>query len=112
MAAPKPIPDSPTHCRSCGAELPPLRRYAGLCASCLPAQQQPPLADPTERQWQVLRRFRKPRRDGRGSERCVRVRCSCGSERTMTEAIWRDFRSTRCRACRLRAYRRGGFNGY
>lgn len=112
MAQPKPIPDQPTHCRRCSAELPLLRRYAGLCSSCLPTQAQPPMPDPTSVDWTIIARFRRSRRDGTGLETCVRVRCSCGAERVMTIAIWHEKRSRKCQRCRMRTFRRSGFNGY
>jgi hypothetical protein len=110
IAAPKPIPSSPTHCR-CGAELEPLRRYAGLCPRCLPAAAPSTLKDPTEQHWQLIATFHR-RRAGRARERFVRVRCSCGSEREMSESIYLSRRSRKCARCRIRDFRRAGFNGY
>jgi len=113
MAAPKPIPDSPTHCSRCSVELPLLRRWAGLCSRCLPTQPAQPLVDPTAIHWVIIRRFMR-RRGGTSTalERCVRVRCSCGAERTMTLAIWHARRSRKCKRCRIRDFRRSGFDGY
>lgn len=110
MDAPKPIPTSPTHCRGCGVLLEPLRRYGGLCKACVPSAALGRLADPMARKWTVIERFKRSRSTCNGpiTERCVRVRCVCGSERVMTVAIWSCRRSLGCKRCRMNDLRRQG----
>jgi hypothetical protein len=105
--SPKPIPSTPTHCRGCGQELEPLRRWGGLCRTCVRALPHGALRDRISVQWIVIGHFARKRRDGI-KERCVRLRCTCGTERTMSLAEWTHRRSLRCNRCRLRDQRAHG----
>jgi hypothetical protein len=106
--APKPVPAKPTHCRSCGLLLEAMRRYAGLCKRCVadwprlcvlapPAAADPPL------QMRIVRRFK------RRTARWVELECGCGARRLMQEANYEAQRPQSCKACRLRALKKRGF---
>jgi hypothetical protein len=104
----KAIPTKPTHCRGCGVELPPLRRWGGRCKSCVMGMpHRARRADPLAVRWVIVKRF--SRRRGKGiTERCVRVRCECGNERVMTLAVWQQRRTLGCKQCALRGFRTRG----
>jgi hypothetical protein len=102
VAAPKPIPDTPTHCR-CGALLPPLRRYGGLCSACLPSAPPSRLPDPMATAWTIVSAFVRQR--AAGPENWFVVRCRCGTVREMSSSKWRSRHSTQCDACRRSATR-------
>jgi hypothetical protein len=99
MYSPKPIPDTPTHCRKCRDVLEPLRRWGGLCKRCVTSAKPGRLHDPQALKWTVVKEFKRKRRGV--VERCVRVRCTCGRERTMSRADWNSRRSTCCKRCSL-----------
>lgn len=109
-AQPKPIPDTPTHCnRGCGTELEPLRRYAGVCRTCILAGHKPKAAFAKPRSvWKVVQRYRKKCRDGY-SRPHVRIECSCGAQRRMREEAWRRHRPQHCNRCRLGLVDSNGF---
>jgi hypothetical protein len=106
MLALKPIPATPTHCRACARELPPLRRWGGLCEFCVVTHRAPPLTDPLERDWTIVQTSTRRRANGE-LEACMRIRCRCGTERLIAASAWRERRSSRCNRCRMRRERRG-----
>lgn len=98
--APQPIPEAPTHCRGCGAELEPTRRYAGFCKACVASRAH------TVRKRPRLRLVRQLVRHGR----CyVEVKCSCGRRRVMRLSTWKLQRPECCKRCRLRTVSNHGF---
>lgn len=104
---PKPIPDSPTHCRTCGFALEPLRRWGGLCRDCVPravgAQMQPAN---NQFRWTEVRRFK---RKCRGFMRqFVVVRCQCGVEREMGASEFVQRKALGCNKCKLQWIRKHG----
>lgn len=107
----RPIPPGPASCRECGAELEPLRRYAGLCAPCIRrrARSRPEAArTPLDATFSVIREFVRETASGR-RERFIEVRCTCGTLRTMKLSNWTTHRPACCNRCRLRAIDRRGF---
>lgn len=107
---PKPIPQTPTHCRGCDSVLEPLRRWGGMCRQCvrdwqgthkrLDAQQ---AAEPVFR-WRVIKQITRLRPDGR-HEKYVQCACVCGTKRTMTLSSFEQRRSYACRGCHMREVR-------
>ena len=104
MEPPKPIPESPTHCRGCGVLLPPLRRWGGKCRACVAAMHTPVsrAVDPHVFRWTEVKRFTR-QRPGGIRERCVQARCQCGTERLMTIAEFEQRRSSACKRCIIKA---------
>lgn len=103
------VPAGPTHCLGCGAELAPLRRYAGLCAQCVRQRPQPKVARvPAEPKYEVIAEYVRENPSGR-RERYVEVRCSCGRRRTMKQDTWNNHHPSCCNKCRLRAVDARGF---
>lgn len=98
----KPVPSAPTHC-GCGAELEPLRRYAGLCARCVAARPRPRRRMRPAARLRVLEHFK------RRGEKCVRIECGCGARRIMTLRAYKVQRPESCQKCRLREVDRRGF---
>jgi endogenous inhibitor of DNA gyrase (YacG/DUF329 family) len=104
----KPLPLVPTHC-GCGAELEPLRRYAGKCRECIRRGTLPAPA-PTARlkpRMVVVRQFFRERIGHR--ERYVEVRCECGRARVLKWSTWVHARPQCCNRCRLRDIDARGF---
>ena len=101
MTAVRPVPDTPTHCTQCGAELEPLRRYGGLCKACV-------AKCPAVRKY-AKSRLRVVRYLVRHGRRFVEVKCSCGRRRTMRLSTWKLQPPQCCKCCRLRAVDRHGF---
>jgi hypothetical protein len=97
--APKPIPDTPTHCRGCGSVLEPLRRWGGLCRTCIAPAEPGKLRDPQVVAWTIVKEFKRKRKGV--TEWCVRVQCGCGRQRVIAKAAWRTQRSTCCKRCSL-----------
>lgn len=97
----KPVPATPTHCRGCGLELERLRRYAGLCRQCVAARMS--AATAPQPRVQVVRDF------VRHGEKFVVVQCACGVQRTMRLSTYNAQRPLTCKACRLAAIKRNGF---
>lgn len=112
---PKPIPDGPTHCRVCGFELEPLRRWGGLCKDCVPRAVGTTMLEQatTKLQWREVKRFTRVRKDGQRNVIVV-VRCSCGTEREMTPAEFegRSRRANACKRCRKKFVRTHGVEGF
>lgn len=97
----KPVPATPTHCRGCGTELELLRRYAGLCQRCVAARMT--AAPAPQPRLQIVRDF------VRHGEKFVVVQCACGAQRTMRLSTYNAQRPLTCKACRLAAIKRHGF---
>lgn len=103
------VPAKPTHCRKCGAELEPLRRYGGLCRDCI-ARDAQPVVPPTEQlrcQFTVVRTLYRARPGHR--ERYVEVVCDCGQRRVLKWSTWAHKRPLCCNQCRLRGINARGF---
>jgi len=108
-----PVPAQPTRCRSCGAALEPLRRFAGLCRPCVLAwgqrsrrAPQPPA--PLASLLRELSRTTRQRPDGR-TEAYVQVECSCGRRRILKLTTWLHHQPHCCNRCRLREVDAHGF---
>lgn len=109
----QPVPTQPTHCRSCGRLLEPLRRFAGLCRPCVLAWGQrsnrpPRAAAPLASLLRELGRTTRTRSDGR-TEAYVQVECSCGRRRVLKLTTWLHHQPHCCNRCRLRGVDRHGF---
>lgn len=113
QSSPKPIPDSPTHCRGCGDWLEPLRRWGGLCRDCVRdacgRSTTRTRSEPGAFKWRELRRFVRKRRNG-VNETCVRAKCQCefGTERTMSLTQFKQHASLACNKCKLKQIRAHG----
>jgi len=59
-------------------------------------------------QWTVIKEFWHTRPSGK-RERFVRIRCGCGTERSMSISIWNTRRSLKCKRCNLDADKRRGY---
>lgn len=104
----KPVPAKPTHCRSCGLLLEAMRRYAGLCKRCVADWPRlcvlaPPAVPDPPPQMRIIRRFM------RRTAKWVELECGCGTRRLMQEANYEAQRPQSCKACRLRALKKRGF---
>ncbi len=108
---PKVIPTGPIHCRACGCELEPLRRWGGECRACVAGRHsgvEHRVSDETVvPQWTIVERYRHRRPDG-VREWYLRVRCDCGTERVMSVSDFDRKKSIRCNACRLAGIRASG----
>jgi hypothetical protein len=105
---PKPIPDTPTHCRGCGDELPPLRRWGGLCRDCVHRVPAANGRGPHVFRWKAIEFFTRTRSNGE-RQSSVRVRCECGlSVRTMSITEYEQHKSLACRRCLLKDIRARG----
>lgn len=94
----KPVPPTPTHCRTCGVELEALRRYAGLCGPCVRARPRAPVpAEPADPPLRIVRRFQ------RSGEAFVEYECGCGARRTMRRRLYEADPPRRCKHCQRRA---------
>jgi len=97
------------HCRGCGAELEPLRRYGGLCKQCVGGTR-PPAPPPTEQlrsRFRFLREVFKQRAGHR--ERFAEVECECGRRRVLQWKTWSLHRPRSCNRCRLKEIEARGF---
>lgn len=114
---PKPVPSSPTHCRSCGVELPVLRRWGGECEACVRCRatsrskpKGPPPDKLVTRLVVVRLLYRERGHHGQTRrERYVEVRCACGRKCTMAWARWQHHRPLSCNKCRLSGIAARGF---
>jgi len=108
----QPVPLQPTTCR-CGATLEPLRRYGGLCRSCVLAwgqrsPQSTKAAAPLASLLRELSRTTRTRPDGR-TEAYVQVECACGRRRVLKLTTWLHHQPHSCNRCRLREIDAHGF---
>src|SRR5262245_5631323 len=104
LTEPKPIPEGPTHCRGCGQEIEPLRRWGGLCKRCvygLKKSSDRPRHEPVRFRWRLLEQYVRIRPNGIREKR-VRVICECGrTRRTMGLTDYNQRKSLACRRCLL-----------
>lgn len=97
----RPVPDHPTHCGRCRAELEPLRRWGGLCAKCIRKRGKASAQRVVEPHYELITEYMHKKPNGH-RERYVRVRCSCGRKSRMSRRTWLRRRPAGCHRCRLR----------
>lgn len=101
----KAVPEYPTQCQGCSAELEPMRRWGGYCQQCVARRFN---SSPPPPQGMVVVRVLYRQRTGR-RERFVEARCSCGRLRVVAWWVWQNRRPASCNRCRLRGVEARGF---